>query len=106
MVVQPEDNIPAHLTTFIDAGLEVMARDEQGWCVAVDAAHMHCSIYDSRPEVCRRFVMGGPYCKSVRANYIDRTARWVPLELFRGGEAVCHGSSFAGLVDGSTKRIR
>lgn len=82
VVVQPEDNIPAHLTTFTDAGLEVMARDEEGWCVAVDAAHMHCSIYDGRPDVCRRFVMGAPYCKSVRADYIDRTARGIPLELF------------------------
>lgn len=82
VVVQPEDNIPAHLTTQTDAGLEVMARDEDGWCVAVDAAHMHCSIYDSRPDVCRRFVMGAPYCKSIRSDYSDRTARGIPLELF------------------------
>jgi Fe-S-cluster containining protein len=44
-----------------------MARDQQGWCVAVDSAHMRCSFYDRRPEVCRRFAMGGPACREVRA---------------------------------------
>src|SRR5690606_18555736 len=82
VVVQPEDRIPAHLTTFTEAGLEVMARDEEGWCVAVDSAHMRCSIYDSRPAVCRRFVMSGPYCLDVRADHSDRTARRVPLRLY------------------------
>ncbi len=82
VVVQPEDRMPPHLTTFTDAGLEVMARDEEGWCVAVDGARMHCSIYDSRPEVCRRFVMSGPYCQDVRTDHSDRTARRVPLRLY------------------------
>jgi len=82
VVVQPEDRIPAHLTAFSDAGLEVMARDEDGWCVAVDAAHMRCSIYDSRPAVCRRFAMSGPHCLDLRAEYADRTARRIPLRLY------------------------
>ena len=30
VVLQPEDRIPAHLTTHTDAGLHVMARDEEG----------------------------------------------------------------------------
>ncbi|PJJ97603.1 zinc/iron-chelating domain-containing protein [Lysobacteraceae bacterium NML91-0213] len=82
VVVQPEDRMPPHLTTFTEGGLEVMARDEEGWCVAVDAGRMHCSIYDSRPEVCRRFVMSGPHCQDVRADHSDRTARRVPLRLY------------------------
>ena len=45
-------------------------------------ARMHCSIYDSRPEVCRRFVMSGPYCQDVRTDHSDRTARRVPLRLY------------------------
>ena len=82
VVVQPEDRIPAHLTTHTDAGLEVMARDEEGWCVALDGAHMRCSIYEGRPQVCRRFKMEGPYCLEVQADYKDRTARGIPLQLY------------------------
>jgi len=69
IVVQPEDGVPAHLTNVDPSGLTVMARDEDGWCVAVDAARMCCSIYDARPQVCRAFAMGGPGCQAVRADY-------------------------------------
>ncbi len=82
VVLQPEDRIPAHLTTHTPAGLEVMARDEEGWCVAVDAAHMRCSIYDTRPRVCRRFTMAGPYCREIRSDYRDRNARGIPLQFY------------------------
>ncbi len=81
VVLQEEDRIPAHLRARTAAGLEVMARDAEGWCVAVDQAHMRCSIYDTRPQVCRRFVMAGPYCRAERADYLDRNARGIPLQL-------------------------
>lgn len=81
VVLQPEDDIPARLTAHTDAGLHVMARDEEGWCVAIDAARMCCSIYEGRPQVCRRFVMGGPYCRYLREDYSDRNARGIPLEM-------------------------
>ncbi|GAB2514963.1 YkgJ family cysteine cluster protein [Lysobacter humi (ex Lee et al. 2017)] len=68
VVVQPEDGIAEHLTTHLE-GLRVMARDAEGWCVAMDSARMCCSIYDARPDVCRRFRMGGPYCEAVREDY-------------------------------------
>lgn len=82
MVLQPEDRIPVHLTARTAAGLEVMARDEEGWCVAVDVARMRCSIHATRPQVCRRFVESGPYCRAVRADHADRLARGIPLELY------------------------
>ena len=82
VVVQPEDRIPAHLTTQTPAGLTVMARDEEGWCVAIDAARMCCSIYDTRPDVCRRFTMSGSYCLAVRTDYLDSTSRGIPLQLY------------------------
>ena len=81
VVVQPEDRIPGHLTETRD-GLEVMARDEEGWCVALDAARMCCSIYDSRPDVCRRFSMDGPYCRSVRDDYASRRAIGLELVMY------------------------
>lgn len=82
VVVQPGDRVPAHLTARRDDGLLVMARDEEGWCVAVDPARMHCSIYGSRPDVCRRFAMAGPSCREVREDYAYRTARGIPLTLY------------------------
>lgn len=82
VVLMPEDDVPAHLTTHTDAGLHVMARDEEGWCVAIDGSRMCCSIYASRPAVCRKFAMGGPYCLDIRADYADRNARGIPLTLY------------------------
>lgn len=82
VVLQEGDDIPDRLSTRTEAGLHVMARDEEGWCVAIDAAHMRCSIYDTRPQVCRRFVMAGPYCREVRADYAERNARGIALRMY------------------------
>lgn len=82
VVLAAGDRVPAHLTAVTDRGLHVMARDEDGWCVAVDPASQRCSIYAVRPDVCRRFAMDGPYCREVRADYADRRARGIPLTLY------------------------
>ena len=82
VVLQPEDRVAPHLTVRTRAGLHVMDRDEEGWCVAIDAARMCCSIYATRPQVCRRFAMGGPYCREVREDYTDRNARGIPLAMY------------------------
>lgn len=66
VVLQPEENIPIHLTTRLANGLHVMARDTEGWCVAVDGAHELQDLQDP-PQVCRQFVMNGPYCRFIRA---------------------------------------
>ena len=81
VVLMPEDEVPAHLTARSERGLEVMARDEDGWCVAVDPLRMCCSIYDRRPAICRKFAMGSPYCRDERAEYRERMARGIPLIL-------------------------
>lgn len=65
VVLQPGDEVAAHLTWHTDRGLRVMAR-EDGWCVALDASH-RCSIYATRPAACRRFATGGSSCREVRA---------------------------------------
>lgn len=82
VVLQDGDDIPDHLTAHTDAGLHVMARDEEGWCVAIDPARMHCGIYATRPQVCRRFVMNGPYCREVREDYRERNARGIGLVMY------------------------
>ena len=82
VVLQAGDRVADHLTTHTTAGLHVMARDEEGWCVALDGARMCCSIYESRPSVCRRFVMDGPYCREIRAEYQEFRRRGIPLVMY------------------------
>lgn len=79
VVLDEDDHVPAHLTTYLPGGLHVMARDEEGWCVAIDGAHMNCGIYGSRPSACRRFVMAGPYCRAVREEYATSRDRDIRL---------------------------
>lgn len=67
VVLQPDDQVPEDLTTHSPEGLHVLRRGEDGWCVALDRAHMNCGIYETRPSACRRFAMNGPYCKSIYA---------------------------------------
>ena len=82
VVLFEEDAIPGHLTEFNAEGVRVMARDEDGWCVALDGAKMNCGIYDTRPAICRKFAMAGPYCLDVRAE-ARRATRPVPITLLR-----------------------
>ena len=69
VILQPEDRVPAHLTAYTPEGLHVMRRGADGWCVALNGTRMNCGIYENRPSVCRRFVMNGPYCRAIRAEY-------------------------------------
>lgn len=81
VILDADDGIAEHLTAITDTGLRVMAKDEEGWCVALDSAHMRCSIYDARPDTCRRFHMGGPYCEAVREDYSREPGRGIPIQL-------------------------
>jgi Fe-S-cluster containining protein len=69
----------AHLVERDAHGLEVMARNEEGWCAAVDPLRMCCSIYEQRPAICRKFKMGGPYCRDVREAYGEQMRKGIPL---------------------------
>lgn len=71
VVLMPEDRIAPHLIERSAAGYDVMARGEDGWCVAMDRSRMCCGIYESRPSACRRFAMGGPYCRAEREDYFE-----------------------------------
>ena len=80
VVVFPQDNIPAHLTDINERGVTVMARDADGWCVALNGARMNCGIYETRPSICRKFAMAGPYCLDVRAE-AEKAARALPIRV-------------------------
>lgn len=81
VVVMPEDDVPEHLVDRTSQGLNVMARGEDGWCVAVDPLHMCCTIYDQRPGICRKFAMGSAYCRDEREKYRNGDAKVIPLSL-------------------------
>lgn len=78
MVLQAGDRVPAHLTSLVH-GQRVMARDPEGWCLAVDGARMCCSIYSTRPRVCRQLTMAGAECRQLRNAYAGQTAGVIPL---------------------------
>lgn len=71
VVLDATECIPPQLTTRIAGGLRVMAKDADGWCAALDRTSMNCGIYDERPQVCRRFMMAGPYCRAIFAGAAD-----------------------------------
>ena len=79
VVVMPEDGIPSYLLESLPSGLTVMARGEDGWCVALDHGRMCCGIYESRPEICRKFAMGSAFCRSERAEYSKQTSKQIGL---------------------------
>lgn len=67
VVLAPGDLIPAYLVSKERNSPPILRRDADGWCVALDRVTHRCSIHAQRPATCRRFVMGGGYCRSVRA---------------------------------------
>jgi len=81
VVVMPEDVVPRHLVERGVNGLDVMARGEDGWCIAVDHTTMSCGIYSQRPEICRKFAMGSAYCREERETYRQQTLKGIPLTL-------------------------
>ncbi|GAB2613192.1 YkgJ family cysteine cluster protein [Novilysobacter erysipheiresistens] len=81
VVVMPDDEVPRHLIERSDMGLEVMARGEDGWCIALDHNRMCCGIYEQRPAICRKFAMGSAYCRDEREQYRHRYDREIPLLL-------------------------
>lgn len=81
VVVMPEDRVPSQYVERSERGPDVMARGEDGWCIALDPLRMCCSIYEQRPGICRKFAMGSAYCRDERANYLKRDGALIPLEL-------------------------
>lgn len=79
VLLMPEDAIPAWFTHRDTHGLEQMAKGEDGWCVALDRDSMRCSIYAQRPAMCRKFAMGGPYCRDERKNWYGSKPGLIPI---------------------------
>lgn len=76
VVLSEKDQIDEQLIARGDNGVDTMAHGADGWCVALDRVKKCCSIYEHRPEVCRRFAMGGGYCRLEREKF---TLSGIPL---------------------------
>ncbi|MDB5988037.1 MAG: putative Fe-S oxidoreductase [Nevskia sp.] len=76
VVLLPGDKVPAQFVDQDERGMAVMAKGDDGWCVAMDANSMRCTIYQQRPTICRDFAMGGAACREERISwYRTTTAR-------------------------------
>lgn len=69
VVLMPDDDVPEALTAYDSHGLRTMAKREDGWCAALDPDTYRCSIYAARPEICRKYAMGGPSCRDERKKW-------------------------------------
>jgi Fe-S-cluster containining protein len=67
VILMGDDDVPADMVALDRWGGEVMARLDDGWCVALDRDEMLCRIYDVRPMVCREFEVGASECLTERA---------------------------------------
>jgi Fe-S-cluster containining protein len=85
VIVEPEDRVPRGPAGPYEEGLVVMLRNEDGWCAALDRQSMSCSIYELRPDTCRRFTMGGGYCRAIREDYRRTAAKRIPHVLVDAG---------------------
>lgn len=69
VVLAEDDQVAEHLIERAENGVNTLARGSDGWCVALDRVNMCCSIYEQRPSVCRKFVMGAGYCRLEREKF-------------------------------------
>ena len=79
VVLLPGDSVPAWLTDSDERGLEIMAKGDDGWCVALDRHSMRCTIYERRPQICAEFAMGGVYCRDERDRWFGKSATSLPI---------------------------
>ena len=61
-----ETGVPDRFIETDQWGGQTMHRLDDGWCAALDRNTMLCTIYETRPLICREFEMGGPDCLKAR----------------------------------------
>jgi len=61
-----DTGVPERFIDEDDWGGQVMRRLDDGWCAALDRNTMRCTIYASRPLICREFELGSDDCLEER----------------------------------------
>ncbi|MFC5741739.1 YkgJ family cysteine cluster protein [Dyella tabacisoli] len=81
VVLLPDDHVPEWLIHRDERGMETLAKNEEGWCLAVDPDKLCCSIYEERPTICRKFAMGSPGCRDARLEWRNHYSIPTPVVL-------------------------
>ena len=71
VLLMAEDDVPVSMTIQDRWGGWVMRRLDDGWCKALDRQTMLCTIYESRPGICRDFQAGDYDCLQERRQLSD-----------------------------------
>jgi Fe-S-cluster containining protein len=58
---------PGHVAPPEPGGRLAMQRRDDGSCIALDPITYRCTVYATRPDVCRRFERGGARCLDLRS---------------------------------------
>jgi Fe-S-cluster containining protein len=61
-----DPGVPPSMIASSDWGGQVMRREEDGWCTALDRNTLRCTIYEQRPQLCRDYAMGSYECVQER----------------------------------------
>ncbi len=67
VILLTDTGVPERYIDTDEWGGDVMARLDDGWCIALDRDTMLCGIYENRPWVCREFEMGSHECLEERS---------------------------------------
>mgnify|MGYP003503498591 FL=1 len=62
-----ETGVPEQFIETDEWGGQTMARQDDGWCAALDRVSRMCTVYQNRPLICREFEMGDYECIAERA---------------------------------------
>lgn len=62
VMIITDTGVPDKHIAVDEWGGETMLRLDDGWCSAVDRDTFRCTIYESRPWICREFEMGSEEC--------------------------------------------
>lgn len=61
----PEDHDVPESLVVEHGGLRCLEQQGDGACIALDPDTRLCTIYDRRPQVCRRFERGAALCLTI-----------------------------------------
>lgn len=61
-----DTGVPEEYIATDQWGAESMLRLDDGWCAAIDRETFMCTIYETRPWICREFEMGSYECLQER----------------------------------------
>ncbi len=83
VLLLPGDCVPLWARDHDEYGLEIVAKADDGWCVALDRQTMRCTIYASRPQICAGFAMGGAGCRDEREAWFGKPGASIPITVIR-----------------------